>query len=329
MNIIHGIWRGCNVAAIMDRNGIADLFIESTRNPNLVGGIANGKITQVKAGGLACFVDLPNGAKGFLQSRTPRKAGDVLPVQVSAYATGDKAWPLSTELKLTAPNLIRIINGKDIGVSQRLPSDKADIIRQKLKDAKLPGGYIVRSAAADVPPSVLLEQAQELAAITLADSAPGEWLLPPPSVLARAQQELPNGGLGMETEQLGETTLDDLLSPLIAHEITFGNGSAITLSPTAALLAIDVDSGGAASPSAVNRDAARLIAGALRNRNLGGQIVIDFCRDRDGRNSLLTAFGKMLADDPLSVAFHGQTKMGLVEASRPRLGPSLWEALDA
>lgn len=320
--ILHGAWQGCNIAAIMDGKATSDLYIERADQPNLVGAIAQGKITQVRAGGLQAFMTLPDGLTGFLTSKTQLKTGQLKTVQISSYASGNKACPVSTELKQASHALIHVLNGKSISASSRLPAAQAATLKEALKAAKLPGGWIIRHHAAGYNVKELLEEAQAMLATQPDLTVRDGWLVTAPTVLQRAILEAP------KAKPTAFENWDDLLTPLLQPEIAFGDGSRITISPTPALTAIDIDAGRASNIQSVNVGAAKLIARALRARQIGGQVVIDFCRGGD-RPALLKALGQELAEDPLRVTLYGTTKLGLVELTRPRMGAALHEVIDA
>lgn len=110
-------------------------------------------------------------------------------------------------------------------------------------------------------------------------------------------------------------------------------GAAIIIQETAALIAIDVNSGADnRSHLAINLDAAAEIARQIRLRNLGGLIVIDFLRlkGKEEHKKLQTALdGFFLEGDPCTVQIHGFTNAGLMEITRQRRTPPLQERFES
>jgi ribonuclease G len=113
-------------------------------------------------------------------------------------------------------------------------------------------------------------------------------------------------------------------------------GARMTVTPTPALTAIDLDLGGATAASGektaahldANRAALPVLARQIRLRNLGGAILVDFAglspRRRAGLGpDLATA----LAADPLRPKLLGFTALGLAEILRARVHPPLHEQL--
>ena len=110
----------------------------------------------------------------------------------------------------------------------------------------------------------------------------------------------------------------------------------LSIEPTAALTAIDVDAGarqGSGDPDRfaleLNLAAAEEAARQLRLRNLGGVIAIDFVnmRSKAHRKALEDAVRKAFADDPWSVQFGGLSQFGGYQLSRARLRTPLHEQL--
>ncbi|OJY68419.1 MAG: hypothetical protein BGP12_11490 [Rhodospirillales bacterium 70-18] len=113
-------------------------------------------------------------------------------------------------------------------------------------------------------------------------------------------------------------------------------GAAMSVYPTPALTAIDVDLGAGAagrrgkgaSHDAANRAALPELARQIRLRNLGGPIVVDLAGLSPRRRAALApVLAAALADDPLRPRLLGFTALGLAEILRPRVHPPLHELL--
>ncbi len=301
------------------------LHIERQSKPNLVGGIARGKVDRIV--GRAAFVKLPNNAMGYLEKAKGAKPGDELIVQVATYATDDKAWPLSTEIKLQGRRYFYLPQGKGITVSKRLPEKLALQLKEELSIDfvnGLPGGWIIRSGTGDftetdrtanaIDAKVLIEKAKAI-------NENSGWLIAPPTILERAQLET-----AAEIQELDNETLSDRMELLLKLNVPIYGGGRLRLGPTPALITIDVDTGSAGNDHNFTQETADEIMRVISMRAIAGQIVIDPVRSGASR---LANYLKLLAPSispPLTV--YGQTKMGLIELSRPRYGPSLYEALD-
>jgi hypothetical protein len=133
-----------------------------------------------------------------------------------------------------------------------------------------------------------------------------------------------------------ETAVDELA----ASEVIFASGARMSIHPTPALVAIDIDGGAALAGRATGGDigqrwhralnAAILpeLARQIRLRDLSGAILVDLAGMKaKQRAALAPALAETLAADPLRPRFLGFTALGLAEISRPRRRPPLHEML--
>jgi hypothetical protein len=126
--------------------------------------------------------------------------------------------------------------------------------------------------------------------------------------------------------------IDGLSRPVVE----LSGGARLSIWPTPALVAIDVDAGGALAGASggrsrhesLNRAVVPALAEQIRWRNLSGGIVVDLAglspRKRAG---LGPDFVTALANDPLHPRFLGFTALGLAEIVRSRVHPPLHELL--
>ncbi|RAU23425.1 ribonuclease G [Paramagnetospirillum kuznetsovii] len=122
-------------------------------------------------------------------------------------------------------------------------------------------------------------------------------------------------------------SLDDEMEAALSPVVGLPCGGRIILEQTAALTAVDVDSG-AARPNDANRQAVAEIARQLRLRGIGGQIAVDFVSGPKGTAyKLAAALKKAVVDDPVPTHVFGVSPLGLVELTRERSGASLTELL--
>jgi Rne/Rng family ribonuclease len=139
-------------------------------------------------------------------------------------------------------------------------------------------------------------------------------------------------GLSVHRERTAIFALEEVdaqIAQALEARIELANGVALSIEPTEALTAIDVDVGGAEDLEAACRSAAAEIARQIRLRRIGGQIVVDFPRlsKEAQRRKLAEHLRDRLARDPEPVEFGGLTRLGLVEFARRRAGPTLGELL--
>lgn len=121
--------------------------------------------------------------------------------------------------------------------------------------------------------------------------------------------------------------------------VVLPSGVEVLFEPGRTLCAIDVDSGSAGMRQGqgprtlleVNLDAAEEIARQLRLRNIGGIVVVDFIdmRAPGERTRVQALLADRVADDPVPTQVVGSTRLGLMELTRARRGPTLAQAIDA
>jgi len=153
---------------------------------------------------------------------------------------------------------------------------------------------------------------------------------------AFATEEMPDIGNLLEPHDGRDDLFDafdveDQIDEAFDPEVPLPSGGSLIISEMPALTAIDVNTGGGSGRHRVeiNRDAADEIGRQIRLRNLSGLLIIDFVsmkRDED-RDSVLVRLRRALDDDPLRPHVIGFTRLGLVEMTRRRRGPSLGEVL--
>jgi len=136
------------------------------------------------------------------------------------------------------------------------------------------------------------------------------------------------------------TVLDDELAgwidALAESSVALPGGMRASIHPTPALVAIDVDAGGASADRrpkrtaqmAANRAMLPALARQIRLRNLSGAIVVDVAGlALRHRAALAPDFIAALASDPARPRFLGFSALGLAEIMRPRAYPPLHELL--
>ncbi len=135
-----------------------------------------------------------------------------------------------------------------------------------------------------------------------------------------------------------DDAIETAVEELAAAEVTLLSGARLSIHPTPALVAIDIDGGNAlmGSSGAGNTAARRHrtlnaailpeLARQIRLRDLSGAILVDLAGMKaKQRAALAPALVLALAGDPMRPRFLGFTALGLAEISRPRRRPPLHE----
>ncbi|MAE17267.1 MAG: hypothetical protein CL911_07495, partial [Deltaproteobacteria bacterium] len=135
-----------------------------------------------------------------------------------------------------------------------------------------------------------------------------------------------------ERSLFSEHDIEKQIGALNSSRASLPSGGSLVISPTEALVAVDVNSGRSTQERGIedtalrtNLEAAAEVARQLRLRNLGGLIVIDFI-DMDqekNRESVVERVGEALAQDKARWSLGEISKFGLLEMSRQRVASSL------
>jgi ribonuclease G len=159
--------------AVVEKGRLQELQLERTLSRGSVGNIYKGKVVRVLPGMQAAFVDIGLDKNGFLHAadiarNDPAFAGremrEVPPiqglvhegkhvyVQVLKDPIGTKGARLTMELSMPSRNLVYLPNGFDIGISQKIESEKerqrlADLVSNQIEQNDLKGGFIIRTLA--------------------------------------------------------------------------------------------------------------------------------------------------------------------------------------
>lgn len=129
--------------------------------------------------------------------------------------------------------------------------------------------------------------------------------------------------------------LDRALTKLFTRYVWLKSGGYIVIEETEAMTVIDVNSGSGCGESleenalSTNLEAAEEIARQIRLRDIGGIIIIDFIdmKDKKSRDTLITRFRELFADEGTKVHIYGITQLGLLEMTRKKETPSVTRLL--
>lgn len=324
--------------------------------PDLVAGaVFLGRVVEVVPALDAAFVEIGTGRPGFLPGATRAKLanGQAVLVQVKADAHPGKGAVLTAQPSLAGRWLAYSPLRPGVAASRQLiPEERQRLTAVAHSLAASGEGLVVRSAAAGRD---LAELAGDLAALRRDWASVEEAqrtarcpsLLWRPDPLARLLADHPSAtrvrvddaatlaalrsrfGDLVQPAATGEDTpatlVEEALEAALEPAVPLPGGGRLIIEPAAALTAIDVDSAGARPPE-VNRAAVQAVAGQLRLRAIGGQVVVDFVSEgAKGAPRLAAALKKAVADDPVPTHVLGVGPLGLVELTRERRGPSLAE----
>jgi ribonuclease E/ribonuclease G len=321
--------------------------------PDLVAGaVFLGRVVEASAQLDAAFVDIGLERPGFLPGGANLGEGRAVLVQVRADARGGKGCVLTDELALAGRWLAYTPSRPGVAASRRLPPAEADRLASLLSRLADPDeGVTARAAAAGCHDQDLAAELRQLRDDWAEIEERRHAARPPalvwrPDPLTRLLADNPGvtevavddaaafaaarrrfGALVVQQPGLaGEC--DEALAAALDPVVPLPGGGRLVIETTAALTAIDVDSG-AGHPAEANRQAVEAVAREVRLRNIGGQIVVDFVSGGGKGNlfKLVGALKRAVAADPTPTHVFGISALGLVELTRERRGPSLAETM--
>jgi ribonuclease G len=195
---------------------------------------------------------------------------------------------------------------------------------------------ILDRASRVVPPARLDPISTSAAA--LANALPGrptQILVDEPGAIPEVRAAFPNAAVEHLSDTDWPIDLDTVFDAALCETVALAGGGSVHFEATRAGVLIDVDTGTPETGSpersglATNLAAAGAIARQIRQRNLGGGIVIDFIGldSRALRDRVRAALATALAPDPASPQILGWTRLGHLELVRPRRGRPLAEAV--
>lgn len=286
--------------AVVQDNRLLDYALWRPGAPDGVGDVHRGRVIAVVPAMAGAFVALTD-AEGFLPD--------------SEAAHGGKGPPLTVGTILT----VRITRAAQGNKGPRLTAR----VDEPLGDG----------------PAGLLRRGPDPLACLAARYSDAQIVVDDPGVAAslrlglRVSVASPVPGQDIFGEDVAEA-IDALHHP----RVELASGASLSIWPTPALVAIDVDAGGAIAGSgasgarlrheAVNRAVVPAVAEQIKLRNLSGGIVVDLAGLSPRRRAALGPdFIAALANDPMHPKFLGFTALGLAEIVRSRVHPPLHELL--
>lgn len=342
-------------------------FLDSSSEPR-TGDILFGKVKNSRVRGMGWFLDLGGGMSGFLPrgkliSKTDPEKDEYRIVQVEKEATADKPAGLTEQIQLAGEGMIYLPSGNYIAVSRRIAAERRRYLEKLAASWRCPPeGVIMRTRAQRTDPERLAEEFIGLRNEWQAIAGSVRQMKRPDLVRRRfslaasiinenhgpfsctiySNVPLDSNGLPSSAKIIYETE-DNLFAGHcleVAYRdaqrrcVPLGSGASLIIDYTAALTAVDVNSGSRSVKTnwetvalSTNLEAAEEIARQIRLRGIGGMIVIDFLRMNrsEDRVRILDRLKRAVARDPATIKILGYSRMGLVELTRKRKHKGLRE----
>ena len=324
-------------AALLVDGRLEDLLLDMPDDLPRPGAIFRAICDRPMKGQGGMMVRLPDGT-GFLRQGKGLAPGQPVLVQATGFADPGKAVPVTQKLLFKSRYAIVTPSAPGWNVSRQIRDEQERVRLKTLAEAEADPefGLILRSAAAGAEDGAV---AEDIAAMTdLARAVAGDAAGAEPEALADGDG--PHGlawrdwtepaSVSTESGCFAAQGVLDAINALFDPVEPLGAGS-LSVEPTRALVAVDVDTGGDASPAAglkSNLAAAKALPRALRLQGLGGQVVVDMAPMPKGqRGQVETTLRAALRSDPVETAVVGWTTLGHLELQRKRERLPLRQAL--
>jgi ribonuclease G len=279
-------------------------WVERPARPDGVGDLHRGRVAAVSAAMSGAFLELAGGETGFLPA---------------SEVPGERQ-PIHRALQEGQALRVRVSRAAQGGKGPRLT-------------ARLDPGELAVPAPVAGGPALLARG--PAAALRLAAAWPAATV----GVDSAAQAATLRAALGRDRVSLVprafDPDLEEVFDSLAEPGWALPGGGRLSIHPTPALTAIDIDAGSlaggrdAAAHAAMNDAALAEAARQIRLRNLAGAILIDPAgMPAKARAALLPGLKRAIAPDSL-LRLVGLTGLGLIELQRQRLHPPLHEVLGA
>jgi Ribonuclease G/E len=314
-------------AAYLVDGKLDDLLIDDLDAPR-PGAIFRAICDRPLKGQGGMMLRLPDGDTAFLRYSKGLRPGQPMLVQVTGYAEGGKAVPVTDRVLFKSRYVIVTPGKPGINVSRQIDDEQRDRLLELAHSAHHgEHGLIVRSSCAAADVGEIVDDLEAM--LTLADAVMAEGEGTEPEALTEGDG--PHTVAWREWTGRAEVVTDagsfdhlgilDQIDGLSDPMAEIGEGT-MFVEPTRALVAIDVNTGGDTSPAAAlkaNLAACRVLPRALRLRGLGGQITVDFApMSKAHRKQVEQSLRAALKADPIETSMVGWTQMGLFELQRKR-----------
>jgi len=314
-------------AALMRGGRLEDLLVDvdAPRPGTIYRAIADRPIKG--QGGM--FLRTPDGP-AFLRQVKGLAPGQVMLVQVTGYAEPGKALPVTQKLLFKSRYAIVTPEAPGLNISRSIRDEARRDALLEVAHAQMGGdamGLILRSSCADAEAGEIAEDIRamaDLAAAVMADTEGEAEVLTEgdgPHQLAWRDWAAPADVITAKGS-FGEEGVLDALDALSGSQTPLSAGASMFIEPTRALVAVDVNTGGDATPAAglkANLSAARELPRQLRLRGLGGQITLDLApMAKKDRRQFEHALRAAFRGDNIDTALVGWTPLGHFELQRKR-----------
>lgn len=349
-----------------NNNKIEQLSISSP-DEDLVGNIYVGRIKSVVKNLDACFVEIAPDKLGFLSFNNilpgiRKVEGEAICVQVLKAASKNKEMVLTTKLSIQGFLAVVEYSNGGINISRKISGEKKGYFKEYLKGYSK-YSIIIRSNANDCEDIGMIKEEIDDLSLKLDEINAKKDTRTIYSCLYEAMPDYMRFIQGLPVDSYQrilsdipsikdnlfdcELYTDDYpliklfsvqtrINELLSRKVYLKDGGDIVIDVTEAMTVIDVNSGKNVSKKdrsvialKTNKEAAYEIARQIRLRNLSGIIIIDFINmdTEEDKEELISYLKSFLYKDSSRCDFIEITKLGLVELTRLKQRPPIYELL--
>lgn len=316
-------------AALLVDGKLQDLLIDNDDTPR-PGAIFRAICDRPLKGQGGMMLRLPEGESAFLRQGKGLSPGQAMLVQVTGYADGGKAIPVTDRVLFKSRYAIVTPGKPGINVSRQIKDD--DIRDRVLACAHEAGvsdgfGLILRSSCEGAADDDIIDDIAAMDALATAiiaeTNGPAEALTDGDGPHALAWREWVEPAMVVtEAGGFDDHGVLNQMTALSSPRVGLEASAFMYVEPTRALVAVDVNTGGDTSPASTlkaNLAACKALPRALRLRGLGGQIVIDLApMSKAHRKQIEAALRGAFRSDGIDTALVGWTPLGHYELQRKR-----------
>jgi len=328
---------GAEAAALMVDGRLEDLFLDS--DAPRPGAIYRGIVDRPVKGQGGMFLRTPDGA-AFLRQVKGLSPGQPILVQVTGYPEPGKALPVTAKVLFKSRYAIVTPDAPGLNVSRSIRDDDRRDELLAIAHAEMDGaemGLILRSSCEQANDDDIAEDIRAMHDLAQAVTADADGSDPEkltegdgPHALAWREWTAP-AQVDTSEGSFADHGVLDQVEALDSPDVPLGSGASISVEPTRALVAVDVNTGGDTSPAAgmkANLAAAKDLPRQLRLRGLGGQIVMDLApMAKKDRRQFETSLRAAFRADIVETTLVGWTPLGHFELQRKRDRMALSEVM--
>ena len=343
-------------AALIDGRDMVELVYDRPQAPGIVGNVYMARVENVLPGMKAAFLNM-GGEKnayyyyGSKDAETENKQkphnGQELLVQVVKPGTGAKGPVVSTKLSFPGSLLARLLP-QGVGAVVRTDGEgrseeefRAEIDRlwKSVQAVRKVAGFRKAPALLYRELNPLLKAVRDLWGQDVEEIIVNDKALFDELEALREHYGRPAGSVKLydkPTPLFEEFFVEKEAQKAFQKRVWLKSGGFLVIDQTEACVVIDVNTGkftGKKDPKATflktNLEAAAEIARQLRLRNLSGLIIVDFIdlQTEADKETLREALIEAVRGDRVKTLVVGMTELGLMQLTRKKTGPSLWQSV--